>query len=139
MEQHRLLMRAFQNDCTVHEYDALLQQFFNTIGINGEHEMVNCLWMGLQNEIQVRLWHEILHPEYSSYPEVLEVVKLIEIIEDVSKSKVGSKHQKNSDRQPVSGGNNAKGNNTLSRQDSALKLNKNHRHFDRLRNASSNT
>ncbi|KAK0429930.1 hypothetical protein EV421DRAFT_1692143, partial [Armillaria borealis] len=70
MEQRHLLMRAFQNDKTVREYDAILQQFFNTIGITGEREMVNRLWTGLRNEIQVGLWQERLHPEYSSYSEV---------------------------------------------------------------------
>ncbi|KAK0230566.1 hypothetical protein IW262DRAFT_1453467 [Armillaria fumosa] len=102
-------MHAFQNEWTVHEYDAILHQFFNTIGITGEREMVNRLWTGLRNEIQVGLWRERLHPEYSSYTEVLEAAELIEIIENVSKARPGTRNHKSPDNQPVSGGN-GKGN-----------------------------
>ncbi len=87
MEQRRQLMRAFQNEKTVREYDAILRQFFNTIGISNEREMVNRLWTGLRTEIQVGLWRERLHPEYSNYQEVLEAAELIEIIENVSRNK----------------------------------------------------
>ncbi len=67
--------------------------------------MVNCLWTSLQNEIQVGLWREHLHPKYSLYIEVLEAAELIEIIESVSKAKSGSKNHKAPDNQPSSGGN----------------------------------
>ncbi|KAK0462191.1 hypothetical protein IW261DRAFT_1576434 [Armillaria novae-zelandiae] len=109
MEQRRLWMRAFQNERTVREYDAILHQFFNTIGITGEREMVNRLWTGLRNEIQVGLWRERLHPKYSSYTEVLEAAELIEIIENISKAQSGTRNHKGTDNQPTLSGN-GKGN-----------------------------
>lgn len=133
MEQCHQLMHAFQNEKTMCEYHAILRQFFNTIGISNEREMVNRLWTGLHIEIQIGLWQEHLHPEYSNYQEVLEATELIEIIENVSQNKHSSKG-KGPNGSPPPGGNGKGGNDGPSKNGGQFKSKKN---FNKQFNSSS--
>ncbi|KIK50945.1 hypothetical protein GYMLUDRAFT_141718, partial [Collybiopsis luxurians FD-317 M1] len=71
----------FQNDKSVQEYLAELDDLFNTIGLLDEREKVHKLWSGLTKKIQKGLWREKLNPEISSYDEVSRAAELVEIIE----------------------------------------------------------
>ncbi|KAE9383128.1 hypothetical protein BT96DRAFT_961093 [Gymnopus androsaceus JB14] len=70
LDQRRKLKRTFQNDKSVRDYLAELNDLFNTIGLIDEREKVHKLWSGLNRNIQKGLWREKLNPEYSSYIEI---------------------------------------------------------------------
>ncbi|KAJ3816255.1 hypothetical protein F5880DRAFT_1619564 [Lentinula raphanica] len=83
LDQRRKLKRCFQNEKTVREHLAELNDLFNTIGLIDEREKVHKLWSSLNRKIQKGLWSEKLNPELSTYDQVASTAELLEIIENV--------------------------------------------------------
>ncbi|KIK50417.1 hypothetical protein GYMLUDRAFT_182823, partial [Collybiopsis luxurians FD-317 M1] len=79
MDQRRKLKRCFQNDKSVREHLAELNDLFNTIGLIDECEKVHKLWSSLNRKIQKGLWREKLNPEISFYDEIANAAELVEI------------------------------------------------------------
>lgn len=84
MQMRQSLARCHQNDKTVAEYTYELQGLFNMIGDVPEQDRVIKFWNGTQPLIQKGLWHDNLHPEISTWDEVINQAEIIEISENVA-------------------------------------------------------
>ena len=84
MQMHQSLAHFHQNNKTVAEYTHKLQELFNMIGDILEQDRVIKFWNGAQPIIQKGLWHDNLHPEISTWDEVVNQAEIIEISENVA-------------------------------------------------------
>ncbi|KAF8831165.1 hypothetical protein HHX47_DHR1000004 [Lentinula edodes] len=98
LDQRRKLKRCFQNEKSVRDHLAELNDLFNTIGLIDEREKVHKLWASLNRKIQRGLWREKLNPELSTYDKVASTAELLEIIENVDPTDEPKKKVDKSDK-----------------------------------------
>ncbi|KAG1832267.1 hypothetical protein DFJ58DRAFT_626469, partial [Suillus subalutaceus] len=73
----------YQNNKTVREYIYELSELCNMIGDVEDRQTVSRFWTGLNSSIQAELWKKELKPESSSFREVRNAAKVIEIAHSV--------------------------------------------------------
>lgn len=81
------LDRARQRDKSVNEYVHELTELFNMIGTVSERDKVNKFWISCNPTIRQGLWRDSLNPNLSSWNDVVTQAEIIEISENVYKSK----------------------------------------------------
>jgi hypothetical protein len=80
-EQREKLARCFQNERTVKEYVHNLIELYNMIGEETDRNKVVKLWRGFRKEIKAGLFRADLHPEVSSWDQVVDKAETIEVAE----------------------------------------------------------
>ena len=86
-EQRLRLKKCFQKEKRVSAYVHELKELYNMIGAVDEREKVIKLWYGLWSSIQQDLWRDRLNPETSTWEEIVAHASIIEIAQNVSKTK----------------------------------------------------
>jgi len=96
---------------SVIEFVYELEELFNLIGAISERDRVLKLWNGLRFDLQTALWRDGLHPEVSTWEEVVGQAETIEISRNVTGRSHGDQKKGEFPRKP-------KGNNYRSRESS---------------------
>ncbi|KIK66819.1 hypothetical protein GYMLUDRAFT_156908, partial [Collybiopsis luxurians FD-317 M1] len=78
-EQRRKLRHCNQGKHRVRDYVGYFQDLCDTIGTIGEQEKVSLLWDGFNDYIAAGLYTRNLHPEHSSFAEVVEHAEVLEL------------------------------------------------------------
>ncbi|KAI1789200.1 hypothetical protein LXA43DRAFT_853186, partial [Ganoderma leucocontextum] len=73
------LRNSYQGSRSVREYVHELENLFLLVGFVSERERVDRLWHSLNESIQRELWKKELTPMSSSWAEVREATKIVEI------------------------------------------------------------
>ena len=85
IKMHAKLEKLVQShDQSVIQYVYELEELFNLIGNISEGDRVIKLWNGLRYEYQSALWRDRLHPEVSSWDDVVAQAETIEISRNIS-------------------------------------------------------
>ena len=87
MEQRLRLKKCFQKEKRVSAYVHELEELYNMIGAIDKREKVIKLWHGLWSSIQQDLWRDRLNPETSTWEEIVDHASIIEIAQNISKTK----------------------------------------------------
>ena len=84
-QQMRLKLEDYyqKNNQSVSEYVFELQEMFSMVGAMAPEMKVIKLWYSLKTRIQWALWRDGLHPDSSTWDEVVARSKIIEILDNV--------------------------------------------------------
>ncbi|KAL0562937.1 hypothetical protein V5O48_019141, partial [Marasmius crinis-equi] len=84
-EQRQKLKTLTQHGRRIREYVGEFEDLCDIIGITDERGMVTMLWDGFDSHISAGLYNRDLHPERSSFKDVISAAEMVELVEGVKK------------------------------------------------------